>query len=657
MSRMLYKLVALVAAGPVLSLSETLEELTVVTASKSEETRQAAVEKIVVVDRKTIEASGARNAEDVLAQVPGVVITHHPMAKVSIQGFDGDYVKVMVDGVEVAGDVGGAYPVNLIPSSDIEQIEIQKGAASALYGSDAMGGVINIITRKNAQQGFKGSVNQSYYSNDRYTGDAMAAYGWKKLSLSVSGNYDYDDGKASPWATPFDDTVSVYPVPENKSMGGKARLQWKDEKTLWAVSGGLQGNRRKSSGSSGMQTDFEDDGWSAGVELGRSLGQSQRMNWRADFKEFEHSTQQTNLAYGNKLPKTTATFRDGESEGQWNWEANSWNSVLVGLNATLNTMEGDDFTETKKTSNIDVFVQDIVHVGGEDRWQVVPGMRISNQLPLGEEPTDVTPTPKLSLRYAPDEQTIVRLAYGMGYKRPSLKQKYWLFFHAAPANFMLLGNPDLEPEKSHGINGSLEWKPISGLTLAASAYGNYIYNLITTKIIDENPGTANDLNGNERQYVNVRTYVNEDEAYTTGGEVSAEFRKNGYEAGASYSYLKARTKLEGEFVDLEGKNRHGARARFGKDFAAGTRLYTQVNWNGPTLYSRADDTYTPDYVAWDASVRQKIGKYVSVQAGVNNILDNWSFQNGNYADEFTDQENYYGLYDGRVYYATLSLAY
>jgi len=110
-----------------------------------------AVERLhrAIVSKEKITEMGAKNAAEVLQNIPGVTVTEHPMEGVSMQGFSGAYVKVLIDGVAVGGDVGGASPIALIPASDIDHIEIVKGASSALYGSDAMGGVINIITKKN----------------------------------------------------------------------------------------------------------------------------------------------------------------------------------------------------------------------------------------------------------------------------------------------------------------------------------------------------------------------------------------------------------------------------------------------------------------------------------------------------------------------------
>lgn len=635
--------------------SDSLEEITVITGSKAEEQMEAAIENILVISRQQIEALGAQNAEEALRSLPGVSITHHPMAKVSIQGFDGDYVKILVDGVELAGDVGGAYPVNLISASDIEQIEVLKGAASALHGSDALGGVVNIITRKNKQKGYTGNASQTVYSNHRLAGQVGSAYLWDQWNFQVAAHYDHDDGRPSKWKTPFDQEVNIYPVAQMEQEGARSRIQWADHTQKMAIFGNWQQAHRLSSGASGMETRFEDDGWGVGAEFEKNIGQTALFTLQGSMKDFNHSTQQTNLAYNTDLPKTKAKFRDYESESKLGLELHEWHSLLVGIQGTWNTMDGDDFTSLRKTANVDIFVQDIIHIQGLDRWQVVPGVRLSNQLSLGEEPYDLTATPKLSIRFSPDSQSVYRLSYGMGYKRPSLQQKYWLFFHAAPSNFMLLGNPDLKPEQSHGLNASGDWALMKGLKISASAFGNYIFNLITTEIIDESEGTATDLSGNTRNYIHVRTYVNKEKALTAGGDLGLDYKQNGYECGVSYSYLIAKNKVNDHYENMTGKSQHSARAHVGKNWNTGTLLSVFATWNGPQLYSETEKTYTPDYLRIDLSAQQKWGSFLTLGLGIQNLLNNWNIQDGDYSENSVNQENHFGLYDGRIYYAQLKL--
>jgi len=100
---------AMVCCSVLLSAQETEKPpVIVVTGNKIEQVAEESVEKVTVVAEEKIAEMGAKNAAEVLQNIPGVTVTEHPMEGVSMQGFSGAYVKVLIDGVAVGGDVGGA---------------------------------------------------------------------------------------------------------------------------------------------------------------------------------------------------------------------------------------------------------------------------------------------------------------------------------------------------------------------------------------------------------------------------------------------------------------------------------------------------------------------------------------------------------------------
>lgn len=634
--------------------AEILAPIMVHTSSKELETQESAPDRVVVIDRQAIEASGAQNVEELMREVAGAVVSNHPFAKLSLQGFDGAYVKILVDGVEVSGDVGGSTPINLLSVSNIQQVEIMPGASSALYGSDAMGGVVNIITRK-PKTGLRTEASQTIYSNERFAGSASAGWSNGKTGILLHGYYDNDNGKAADYITPFDEIVSIYPVPKDNSIGAGLTLRQKVGLHQLELRSRWLNAERTASGSSGMETNFDNSSWEAVLDWERPLGQSAKLEAWTSAKNYEYSSQQRNLNFNALQPKRLSVFNDYESEIKMSWEAHSWHSLLFGVNNLVATMEGSDFSEVRRTANIDVFAQNVIRFGGVERWILVPGLRMSNQLALGEEPRDITLTPKIAMRYTPDSAFTWRASYGMGYKRPSLKQKYWLFFHAAPANFMLIGNPDLNSERSHGFNTSAQWKISPAFNISIAGYANYIYDLITTEITDENSGTAPDLEGNMRNYIHVRTYVNRHRAYTTGGELSLNFHLPHTSGSLSYNHFKGRNKIDGDFVDMTGRSTHSARANATFSLPLGMKFHQQITWNGPQLYNSQENTYTPDYLMWDIRLEHTIARRLTLAVGVQNLLDNYNLQDGNYltSGSSVQQESYFGLYDGRTISATI----
>ena len=124
-------------------------EVMVVTGSRTARALSESIVTTDVVTQEQILDSGASDASEVLETVPGVVVTRSFRgAGVQMQGLDSQYVLILINGKRMIGRKDGVMDLSRIPAERIERIEIVKGAASALYGSDAIGGVINIITRQ-----------------------------------------------------------------------------------------------------------------------------------------------------------------------------------------------------------------------------------------------------------------------------------------------------------------------------------------------------------------------------------------------------------------------------------------------------------------------------------------------------------------------------
>lgn len=143
--------VAQADAGPEPALdAEALPEArTVVTASRSPERLEDSAVATEVITRSDILASGARDASELLAAHPGLqVVQTFAGATVQLQGLSPEYVLVLVDGERVAGRVAGSVDLSRLSTEDIEQVEVVKGPSSVLYGSDAVAGVVNLITRR-----------------------------------------------------------------------------------------------------------------------------------------------------------------------------------------------------------------------------------------------------------------------------------------------------------------------------------------------------------------------------------------------------------------------------------------------------------------------------------------------------------------------------
>ncbi|MEM9424049.1 MAG: TonB-dependent receptor plug domain-containing protein, partial [Spirochaetota bacterium] len=168
----------------------------VVTGTKTAQSEQEVVANVEVIDSEEIAQMGAQNVAQVIENLPGAsVVSQGARPAASLQGLGGEYVKVLVDGVEVVGESAGAVSLDTLPVSNVERIEIVRGPASVLYGSEAIGGVINIISKKEEDKPLFLEASQEAATNEVFNGRIFTGINQGPFYFSLSGSYDYDDGK------------------------------------------------------------------------------------------------------------------------------------------------------------------------------------------------------------------------------------------------------------------------------------------------------------------------------------------------------------------------------------------------------------------------------------------------------------------------------
>lgn len=637
-----------------LLLAAQEDERIVVTGTKTEQRAEESVEAVEVVRQEDIRRMGAENLADVLRNVQGVSLQTQPVERVSMQGLSGAYVKVLVEGVEVNGDFAGATPLSQIPVSDIERIEIIRGASSVLYGSDAMGGVINIITKKNRKDPHFFSISQDFRSNLRVSGNLEAGFNAGAFYGDVNAGYDYDDGKTEEKRDNLGQEINYFLVPENLLGSARANIGWKGGRGqanfhgLWT----LHRDEYSISNESGMAN--EDLRYDLGAKGSWETGDYSGLDGFASWKYYRSESEKLNYVFDTAVSDED-TFRDFEQELRYVNETLLSHQFLIGQNYKYESLEGESFEGKRRYAHYAaLFLQDSWNAGGGDVFRVVGGLRLDLTPPVTDDQDfHYKATPKLSLRWDAAENLVLRLSYGMGYKTPSLKQKHWRFFHPAPANFMLLGNPNLKPETSHGFNGSGEYRFPSGWTLTAGGYFNYLFDMITTVIEDENPGTWGD-----RNYIYIRRYENKNEAYTAGIDTSLSFRGEVWGTSLSYSWLLAKYRDEEseKFRDLSNRVPHQWKASLshrGKRWK--TEKSLSVRWDAPQLHDEEEKLFSPDYLTADFRVEQPFfDGALKVHAGVENMLNNFHFVDGS---EGESQKEYFGLHDGLLFSTGVTYSY
>jgi outer membrane receptor for ferrienterochelin and colicins len=192
--------IALIASAVLLNAQVVLDEIKVITATKSEKSVEGVSSSVIVVTKDEIEQNGYGSLSDIFKKIPSITLQPNafPSANsknksgISIRNLGSNGVLLLIDGKRLSGEVKNPYDIDRIPASMIERIEIIKGPSSALYGSDALSGVINIIT-KQPKDKFKGSIGAKNAINSEGKGaqialDADIAGKIDKLSYSLNAN-------------------------------------------------------------------------------------------------------------------------------------------------------------------------------------------------------------------------------------------------------------------------------------------------------------------------------------------------------------------------------------------------------------------------------------------------------------------------------------
>ena len=198
----------LLSTTPTVFAGNTAEPI-IVTATRTAETANASLASVTVISRKDIERQQARSMQDLLRGVPGLGVVNNggPGKNTSIfmRGTNADHVLVMIDGIKVGSATTGTTAFQNIPIDQIERVEIVRGPRSSLYGSEAIGGVIQIFTRKGSGgSGFKPSFSfggGSYGTTNGSVGlSGNSKQGWFNLSGSEirSNGFNACNGKPSP---------------------------------------------------------------------------------------------------------------------------------------------------------------------------------------------------------------------------------------------------------------------------------------------------------------------------------------------------------------------------------------------------------------------------------------------------------------------------
>lgn len=520
----------------------SLEEEIVITGTRTEKRLDDSPVAIDVIPSDIIERVSQGTLEQILQFIPGVYMSRSTKEGFNIlmRGFDGDRVLVLVDGQRLVAPSGASVDFAQISALEIERIEVVRGAASALYGSEAMGGVINIITADH-----KGSRLRLTHATGQYEDNAS---GDTSAHSSISGSAIGEHWGAEALFQSMEDPAYASPQSEPAHLvGGPEELAAEQEKTLARAKLKFRSGNLKADYT--LQQ-FDEEKY----RLGGAFVNGKRDYYLSDVDRQSHSSafsyKTLDIKAQNVQHEETSGYRGSlrfaeigltELDAQTIWNAldAEWVGGIHYYLDELNQykiVEGTTEVDTKQGDGIESFIQGDWLLG--DNWEFIAGARLQKDAGYGAH-TALKANMKYSYSFLENHEMVWRTSFGEGYRVPTIKEQFYVFDHSN-LGYKVLGNSNLAPEESWSFSSEVEYRLALrnfsqfsiGLTLHQSRAENFIDTVL-------NPDKSAEEN------LDISEYQNIDSTNITGADIDLALDTQQQRFGLSYNYLDARNKHTG----------------------------------------------------------------------------------------------------------------
>lgn len=628
-----------------LALVGVRQAVTVVSASRVEELQNDSAAPTVVVDRQQIQNTGYERVGDVLSEIPGLVTRTASygvplMGGEQIDGVGSRQVLVLQDGLPVVGARGiveGAIDLNQQTVGRLERVEVVEGAASALYGSDAIGGVVNLITREPSDPF---SLNASISGGSLGAVDGRFEMGskWKGLTgLLAMGDHKIDSYSLLP-----NDPSTVGPNEDRQDLTAKLRYTFNPRAALGfsasayhAHDMGLSAGTDPYSGSDYQMHNRSNDSAQSYALLGDFLpGDQTTLQVRFYDARYDQNSHSNFLAGGEDGPafdlgnlneryhRADSTIGHQLGGSQFIQGGVEWAQDLYrGANRLVGDNAGDQVTTN------DVWLQDRIQLFG--KLTITLGGRFQHHSLYGGHFT-----PKAGLAFRATPHLTLRASFGGGFRAPDLGELYYRLLHL-DYGYQVIGNPTLRPETSQSYSAGAHYTA-GRWQIGVNVFRNNLNHLIDTFLAcDETVGqncSGAALNqillgyGVPPAFQYDATgaafftfiYRNVDRAYTQGMNAQGQVALSRHlKATGSYTYLEAVDSLN--HLWLPDRSRH--QGHVGLEYAGKPGLFVNLRGNFLSRWPTADSSYAYGYQTWNLYASQKLGHGVQLFGAVDNLAD------------------------------------
>jgi len=632
----------------------------VVTATRTERKLSNLTVPVTIINAKTIQQNGSLRLTDILKEQTGINLTSGFGAGIQLQGLNPDYTIILINGEPLVGRTAGVLDLNRIALGNIKKIEIVKGPSSSLYGSEAMAGVINIIT--DATMGSPLTIGLRYGTYNTVDANLETKFQTKNFQYQGFLNSYNTDGYS---IRPNSNSRVRTPIERYSTT---QQFKWElSSKTNFVL------NTRYTNEQIQNEIAVSNNGvtiYSIGKENIKDLNASASLNHRFSnhLKTSLRTYTTTYDAVQNLLTINGLPYRDvlnhnfKRIENQTDWDLNKKIQAVFGIGAVWEGVKSSRYDSEKLRKQNDIqyaFTQ--WEWKASEKFTLIGGVRFDKNTQFAS-----AYSPKLSMLYKLNPQHQFRLSIGQGFKAPDFRQLFLDFTNAAAGSYSVFGSAQaqqviarlnalgqignlfpnynllkaLKPEYSNGMHFTWDWKINLSSALSLQLFRNDIKNLIESQQV----GTY--ISGAQ-----IFSYLNIGRAFTTGFEVEGQHRFNAnWSINGGYQYLRTGDKDQiaairsgtvysknsqgysrlmklNEYVGLPNTSTHKLQVKLNYNSPKGHYLNVRAiyrsrwavnNNNGNEVFDNGD-VFASGYVAINSAAGKSFKNGVSIQGGIDNI--------------------------------------
>ena len=634
-----------------------------------------------VITEKEISETSASKLDEVITKETGIISvpTRTGTEGLQIQGLDASYITILIDGSPLIGRSFGSLDLNRISVENIERIEIIKGASSSLYGSNALGGVINLITKKQIIDGYKINLAFKYSSHNTVNPNILHQYKRGKLNLSNSFDFYKTDG----YDLISSDLLKTVNPFNNYTFSTKLQYGFSEKFILY--SNARYFNQNQLYTNEKLSTLYEGESlineWNFRTSLQYFLNSnfSQEVEiYVTNYKTDEFLLDSNGIVFDDNFYDHTLI----QSEFKMNISLNLAKGI-IGVGGIKEQLDRKDFS--------DKAIQDLKFIYAQiesttfDNINIIAGTRFDHYSDYSPEISN-----KLALGISLSDNLKINSSIGSGYKVPDFRQRYFDFTNST-IGYTVLGRDvafdrlvsmeydgiiqeifipfseiksNLNSETSVNLNIGVRYNLSKKLNFDINYFNNKVNNLIEWQLVALSENNTN-----------IYSYFNINEVETKGIEFNTQYKIDCWEIKLGYQLLYAldtkvlnnidqdtlyfardpQTQIsvklnKDDYFGLFNRSRHTANVKINYQINDKLNINTIITYrskyglndsNGNEILD-SYDRFVDGYCLWDIGLTQDINSFQSFQVGIKNILG------------FTNPE-YISNISGRLYYINLKI--